>query len=96
VDGQGTVGFIASVSEPFCGVCRARVSADGQLYTCLFATGADSNRGSAKRCPASTAEDAIHARWNARDDRYSELNADRRRAGTGKSWPTVRMLLVGG
>ncbi|WP_410865470.1 GTP 3',8-cyclase MoaA [Paraburkholderia sp. SIMBA_027] len=98
VDGQGTVGFIASVSEPFCGQCsRARVSADGQLYTCLFATqGADLKPWLGEAVPGEHLQDAIHARWNARDDRYSELNADRRRAGTGKSWPTVRMSLVGG
>ncbi|CAG9226179.1 GTP 3',8-cyclase [Paraburkholderia tropica] len=97
-DGKGTVGFIASVSEPFCGECsRARVSADGQLYTCLFATqGADLKPWLGEAVPGEQLMDAIHARWNARDDRYSELNADRRRAGTGKTWPTVRMSLVGG
>ncbi len=61
-DGQGEVGFVSSVSEPFCGDChRARVSADGRLYTCLFAgegqrpaagTGARRGRFARTRCDA--------------------------------------------
>lgn len=97
-DGHGEVGFIASISEPFCGECsRARVSADGHLYTCLFATqGADLKPWLGDAVPTARLIDAIHSRWNARDDRYSELNEDRRRSGTGKRYPTVRMSLVGG
>jgi cyclic pyranopterin phosphate synthase len=97
-NGQGTVGFIASVSQPFCGKCsRARVSADGQLYTCLFATqGADLKPWLGETASSEQLIDAIHTRWHARDDHYSELNADRRRSGQRKSWPTVRMSLVGG
>jgi cyclic pyranopterin phosphate synthase len=74
-DGQGEVGFISSVSQPFCGDCsRARLSSDGVLYTCLFAT-----RGLDLRAPlragASDEEllDAIRQCWLQRDDRYSEL-----------------------
>ena len=74
-DGQGEVGFISSVSQPFCGDCsRARLSSDGVLYTCLFAT-----QGLDLRAPlragASDDEllDAIRNRWHTRDDRYSEL-----------------------
>ncbi|WP_020071422.1 GTP 3',8-cyclase MoaA [Paraburkholderia caledonica] len=97
-DGKGEVGFIASISEPFCGECsRARVSADGQLYTCLFATqGTDLKPWLGDVVPTARLIDAIHTRWNTRDDRYSELHAERRRTGTGKSYPTVRMSLVGG
>jgi cyclic pyranopterin phosphate synthase len=97
-NGKNTVGFIASVSQPFCGKCsRARVSADGQLYTCLFAKeGADLKPWLGDAVSNEQLIDAINTRWNARDDHYSELNADRRRSGERKRWPTVRMSLVGG
>jgi cyclic pyranopterin phosphate synthase len=75
LDGQGEIGFISSVTEPFCGDCsRARLSAEGVLYTCLFAT-----RGTDLREPlrngATDAEIAeiIDRVWLARADRYSEL-----------------------
>jgi GTP 3',8-cyclase len=74
-DGQGEVGFISSVSQPFCGDCsRARLSSDGVLYTCLFAT-----QGLDLRAPlragASDDEllDVIRQCWLQRGDRYSEL-----------------------
>lgn len=74
-DGAGEVGFISSVTEPFCGDCsRARLSADGVFYTCLFATS-----GLALREPlrggASDAEleELLRACWLQRQDRYSEL-----------------------
>ena len=73
-DGQGEIGFISSVSQPFCGDCsRARLSSDGVLYTCLFAT-----HGLDLRAPlrAGASDDellaAISRCWQARDDRYSE------------------------
>lgn len=74
-DGQGEVGFVSSVSEPFCGDChRARLSADGQLFTCLFAT-----RGHPLRALIARGEDALAAHlaglWRERGDRYSELRA---------------------
>jgi cyclic pyranopterin phosphate synthase len=76
-DGQGEVGFVSAVSAPFCGACnRARLSADGQFFTCLFAT-----RGTDLREPlragASDAELAalITRVWRARTDRYSEARA---------------------
>lgn len=75
VDGQGEVGFISSVSQPFCGGCtRARLSSAGVLYTCLFAT-----HGIDLRAPlraGASDEDLlslIMGRWQAREDRYSEL-----------------------
>ena len=75
IDGQGEVGFISSVSQPFCGDCsRARLSSDGVLYTCLFAT-----QGLDLRAPlrAGASDDellaAIGACWLGRTDRYSEL-----------------------
>ena len=74
-DGQGEVGFISSVSEPFCGDChRARLAADGTLYTCLF-----SDTGVSLRDPIRAgASDAdliglIQRTWRGRTDRYSEL-----------------------
>jgi cyclic pyranopterin phosphate synthase len=74
-DGQGEIGFISSVSEPFCGDChRARLSADGTVYTCLFASS-----GTELRTPLrSGASDAdlvglLQNVWRGRTDRYSEI-----------------------
>ena len=75
LDGQGEIGFISSVTEPFCGSCsRARLSADGTLYTCLFATTGTGLRGPL-RSGADDAEIAAIMRsvWSNRDDRYSEI-----------------------
>ncbi len=73
-DGGGEIGFITSVTDPFCGSCgRARLSAEGKLYTCLFAT-----EGLDLRVPlrdgASDDEltEILKTRWKQRDDRYSE------------------------
>ena len=73
-DGGGTVGVVASVTEPFCGACtRARITADGRLVTCLFSTRGH-NLKSLLRAGASDGEirSFVVAVWNARDDRYSE------------------------
>jgi GTP 3',8-cyclase len=84
-DGGGEVGVISSVTEPFCGGCsRARLSADGRLYTCLFA-----ERGHDLLTPlrdgATDTQLAARLReiWGARADRYSELRAQRERAAAG-------------
>ncbi len=73
-DGHGEVGFINSVTAPFCGGCdRARLSAEGRLHTCLFgAEGLDLR--AALRNGSSDADLAalVAARWKRRDDRYSE------------------------
>ncbi|MGU7779607.1 GTP 3',8-cyclase MoaA [Burkholderia sp. PU8-34] len=97
-DGAGDVGFIASVSRAFCGTCtRARVSADGQLYTCLFAThGTDLRPWLADTLPLEPLTAAIRDRWLRRDDRYSALRAARAARRPGNAYPTVRMSLVGG
>ena len=74
-DGAGEIGVIASVTQPFCGGCtRARLSAEGKLYTCLFATAGHDFRA-VLRGGASDAEAgaAIARIWERRDDRYSEL-----------------------
>jgi len=94
-DGGGEIGFISSVSQPFCGDCtRARLSADGKLYTCLFAQSGHDLRGPL-RAGASDAEleALIAARWSQRVDRYSEQRADLRRAGTREK---VEMYTIGG
>ena len=94
LDGGGEIGLIASVSAPFCGDCtRARVSADGQLYTCLFASeGSDLKRYLRPDPDAAALRDALHARWSVRDDRYSEI----RDAETANRLPKVEMFRVGG
>jgi cyclic pyranopterin phosphate synthase len=74
-DGQGEIGFISSVTEPFCGGChRARLSADGTLYTCLFANLGTDLRGPL-RDGASDADlvGLIQRVWRGRTDRYSEI-----------------------
>jgi GTP 3',8-cyclase len=95
-DGGGEVGFISSVSQPFCGACsRARLSSEGKFYTCLFAT-----RGIDLRAPMRDgADDAdllriIRGAWVGRDDRYSELREQLRRdtADTKK----IEMYYIGG
>ena len=75
LDGEGEVGFISSVTEPFCGDCsRARLSADGTLYTCLFAATGTSLRGMLRDGSGDDAVAALMAAtWNRRVDRYSEL-----------------------
>lgn len=75
LDGRGEVGFIASVTAPFCGGCdRARLSAEGRLYTCLFAAEGLDLRGYL-RAGHTDAEVAavLGAFWGRREDRYSEL-----------------------
>jgi cyclic pyranopterin phosphate synthase len=74
-DGSGEIGFVSSVSEPFCGDChRARLSSEGALYTCLFATQGLDLR-SPLRAGATDAEllDLLRNAWSKRNDRYSEL-----------------------
>jgi cyclic pyranopterin phosphate synthase len=93
-DGGGEVGFISSVTQPFCGDCsRARLSSDGKLYTCLFAS-----EGTDLRAPlrggASDEEllQLMHAVWERRSDRYSELRDKLRARGVQH----VEMNYVGG
>jgi cyclic pyranopterin phosphate synthase len=93
VDGGGEIGIIASVTRPFCGDCtRARLSAEGRLYTCLFGVrGHDLRallRGGASDDDLS---DSIAALWRVRADRYSEL-----RAAETAGLPRVEMSYIGG
>ena len=89
----GELGLITSVTEPFCGDCsRARLSADGHLYTCLFAS-----RGldlmTPLRMGASDAEllALIETCWETREDRYSEIRSEKTSVH-----PRVEMSFIGG
>src|SRR5579863_10260775 len=93
-DGAGEVGFISSVTQPFCGDCsRARLSSDGVLYTCLFAAQGASLRDALR---GGASDDAlvqlIRAVWERRSDRYSELRDKLRARGVQH----VEMNYVGG
>ena len=93
LDGAGEVGVIASVTRPFCRTCtRARLSAVGELFTCLFAArGHDLRvllRGGAEDDELAV---AIRAIWSAREDRASELRAEH-----GLRGPRVEMSYIGG
>jgi cyclic pyranopterin phosphate synthase len=77
LDGQGEIGVIASVTQPFCQDCsRARLSADGQLYTCLFGTRGHDFRTLLRSNATDEELSAFLAGvWHARDDRYSEIRS---------------------
>jgi cyclic pyranopterin phosphate synthase len=92
-DGAGEIGVIASVTQPFCGTCtRARLSAEGRLYTCLFALRGHDLRALV-RGGASDEElhEAIGTTWRGRADRYSEL-----RSAQTADLPKVEMSYIGG
>jgi hypothetical protein len=92
-DGGGEIGVIASVTQPFCGGCsRARLSAEGRLHTCLFATKGHDLRGPL-RLGASDEELAglLRGIWSGRTDRYSEL-----RSAETAALPKVEMSYIGG
>ena len=78
LDGEGEIGVIASVTQPFCGNCtRARLSADGKLYTCLFAVrGHDLRAQLRSEAGDGELDAAIRAVWVRRTDRYSELRTE--------------------
>lgn len=95
-DGAGEVGFISSVTEPFCGTChRARLSSDGQLFTCLFAA-AGTDLRQPMRDGASDEELAgiIHKVWTRRADRYSEMRAQL--ISNGREIQKMEMYYIGG
>lgn len=92
-DGMGEIGVISSVTQPFCATCtRARLTAEGTLYTCLFGT-----RGTDLRAPLrdGVSDEALRAlltdTWSRRDDRYSELRSE-----ATVSLPKVEMSHIGG
>jgi cyclic pyranopterin phosphate synthase len=93
-DGLGEIGFISSVSQPFCGSCsRARLSSDGKLYTCLFAEQGTDIR-SFLRAGASDAQllQQLTCVWSGRSDRYSEQRFVMRERRADK----VEMFHIGG
>ena len=95
-DGSGEIGFVSSVSQPFCGDCsRARLSSDGALFTCLFATQGASLR-EPLRSGATDDEllEMIRAIWSKRADRYSELRAALRARGEAER--KIEMFYIGG
>jgi len=92
-DGAGEIGVITSVTQPFCGSCtRARLSANGQLYLCLFATHGHDLRAMLRN---GASDEAIAERiamvWRSREDRYSEV-----RSSNTKDLPKVEMSHIGG
>ncbi len=92
-DGSGEIGFITAVTQPFCSACtRARISAEGQLFTCLFAgSGVDVRALLRSDMTDRELSEAIAAVWAARDDRYSELRSD-----ATVDLPKVEMSYIGG
>jgi cyclic pyranopterin phosphate synthase len=97
-DGAGEIGFISSVSQPFCGDCsRARLSSEGKFYTCLFAThGLDLRE--AMRAGASDDEllQMIRGTWQGRNDRYSELRGVSQRTAQAGGEKKIEMYYIGG
>jgi cyclic pyranopterin phosphate synthase len=92
-DGAGEIGVIASVTQPFCGDCtRARISAEGKLYTCLFAVrGTDLRALLRGGATDDELRDAIAAVWTRRTDRYSEIRTERT-----TELPRIEMSYIGG
>ncbi len=92
-DGAGSVGFISSVTAPFCGDCsRLRLSAEGQLFTCLFATeGTDVKAMIRDGATSDDVAEVISRVWTNRDDQYSQL-----RGAVPLDMPRVEMSYIGG
>lgn len=93
VDGDGEIGVISSVTQAFCRTCtRARISADGQLFTCLFASAGHDLRALLRGgCSDAELATVMAHLWRAREDRYSELRSEET-AGR----PKVEMSYIGG
>ncbi|MBX3089933.1 MAG: GTP 3',8-cyclase MoaA [Cryobacterium sp.] len=94
-DGAGEIGVISSVTQSFCHSCtRARISVDGKLYTCLFATGGHDLREMMRGgCSDEELEAKLAWIWNSRTDRYSELRMANTPRQTGKR---IEMSYIGG
>ncbi|MES1174703.1 MAG: GTP 3',8-cyclase MoaA [Myxococcales bacterium] len=92
-DGSGEVGVITSVTQPFCGDCaRLRLSADGQIFGCLFArVGKDVRSVLRASSEDQQLSQTLHDFWQARGDRYSEL-----RSASGVRLPRLEMSYLGG
>jgi cyclic pyranopterin phosphate synthase len=99
------VGFISSMSHPFCGDCtRARVSAEGKMYLCLFARDGVDLKPLLQAGGDEALADAVRSSWQRRGDRYSELRGTQpinvstgpAALGGARQHRIVRMSLVGG
>jgi cyclic pyranopterin phosphate synthase len=92
-DGSGEIGLISSVTQPFCGSCsRARVSTEGRLYTCLFASQGHDLRALLREGASDLQLATAIARvWTEREDRYSEL-----RSSQTAGLPKIEMSYIGG
>jgi cyclic pyranopterin phosphate synthase len=93
VDGSGEIGFITSITNPFCGACtRARLSPEGQLFTCLFgAHGFDLRTLLRSGASDADIEQAVRTIWQRRTDRYSEIRSE-----ATADLPRVEMSRIGG
>jgi len=94
-DGTGEVGVITSVAQPFCGDCtRARISAEGVVYTCLFAIkGTDLRQVMRDGANDETLDEVVSSMWTKRTDRYSEIRSEQT---TGLRIRKVEMSHIGG
>lgn len=98
-DGQGEIGVISSVTQPFCGDCaRARLSARGELFTCLFATaGFDLKKLIESGVPDAEITSRLRDIWGRRTDRYSMERLSRTRSdSSGRQSQKVEMSYIGG
>jgi GTP 3',8-cyclase len=103
-DGRGELGFISSVTQPFCGDCsRARLSTDGKLYTCLFATEGYDFRQMLRdpKLPLELDADRVIASviahlWHRRNDRYSEIRSQPQTPEFIAARKKVEMSYIGG
>jgi cyclic pyranopterin phosphate synthase len=95
-DGGGELGFISSVSQPFCGACsRARLSSEGKFYTCLFATqGLDLRAALRDGADDAALLELIRGKWLGRTDRYSELRDELR--SSEPDLKKIEMYYIGG
>lgn len=93
VDGGGEIGFISSITQPFCGDCtRARITADGVFYSCLFSSQGIELRPLLRNgIQADALFELVSDIWSKRDDRYSEI-----RNGAGATRSKVEMFRMGG
>jgi len=98
LDGEGEVGFISSVTQPFCRTCtRARLSTDGKVYTCLFASeGLDLRAQLAQNASDEELLNILRSLWQRRDDRYSELRSEILQSPQNPPTPKVEMFQIGG
>ena len=97
LDGLGEIGIISSVTQPFCAHCtRARLSAEGSIYTCLFATqGVDFRHALRSGESDEALLTKIDGLWHQREDRYSVLRSQRTQSRQAQS-PKIEMSYIGG